>query len=122
MTGARLAGLVLDRWRHLPELQYRPLLKMALTALDKPKDDKPAETYWAGHRRLAETYRTWPPDDSTHDPRERERLRLQLTRRVTEQIRHGLIPAGAIEIIDTGELVRLGHAQVYRLTLDREAA
>jgi len=41
---------------------------------------------------------------------------------VAEQIRHGLIPAGAVEIIETGQLVRLGHAQVYRLTLDREAA
>jgi hypothetical protein len=112
-VGAQLVGRVLDHWQHLPDVQYRVLLRMAHTALDWPRRDQPAATYWGGHELLARTLRRdWP---AATDPRSRQQrdVILRDVRRACVE----LVKDGAIEIIDTGRTVRSGHAQVYRLTL-----
>jgi hypothetical protein len=112
-VGATLVSMVLDRWSHLPEPQYRTLLRMALTALDEPSGGKPPAQYWGGNERIARIWRQpFPEGDSD----EEERRRKSTLKNVQKAI-HALIKEGAIEIIDTGRPVRSGHAQVYRLTL-----
>jgi hypothetical protein len=93
---------------------------MALTALDDPKPDKPAATYYGGHERIATTFRTWPADDSPHSPEERTRRRRNILREVRRAI-EGLEAAGAVKVTDPARLVTTGVSQSYRLTLKREA-
>ena len=113
MIGGRLVSLVVDRWHHLPDLQYRTLICMAATALDVPKTGKPAETYWGGHERIARSWRQPYPDGNTDKDCQRRANVLRDVRRACR----ALVDAKAIEIVETDQTVRIGHAQVYRLTL-----
>jgi hypothetical protein len=114
VIGATLVSYVLDRWRHLPERQYRALLCMAVVALDKTsKDGKAPGLYFGGHERIARTWRQPYPDDDTDEARKRREDILHEVRKTCRALRE----AKAIEIVDTGEPVRDGQAQTYRLTL-----
>lgn len=99
--GANLVAQVLTRWTHVSDRAFRVLVRMALTALDKPKDDAPAATYFAGRELLAMTLRT---EGGT------EQSRYRAVAKVIAE----LIEARAIERTDSG---RTGHNAVYRLTL-----
>jgi hypothetical protein len=114
--GARLVGLVLLCWTDLPERQFRILLRMAYTALDAPsKDGTPVEMYWGGHEPLAMTLRGRYPDG---DGEQARKARANLLRHVRTEVA-ALRKAGACEVVDTGKVVRQGHAQTYLLTLDQ---
>jgi hypothetical protein len=114
VTGARLVGQVLCRWRELPELQYRALLCMALTALDDPTEKHPAATYWGGYERIAGTWRApFPEDDGTPETRKRRKNTLNEVRKVMR----ALEAAGAVKVVDTGKLPCPGNAQTFRLVI-----
>lgn len=53
--GAELVGLVSTKWAHLRSVsQYKILIRMALTALDRPAGpEKPAGMYFGGWEALA---------------------------------------------------------------------
>ena len=110
LMGAALVGEVLARWTHLPDRQFRVLLRMALTALDQPNGDKPARLYFGGHVVLAMTLRSPYPEG---DDEEAERARATIHRRVREAVA-GLIEAGAIQRDGTAHT---GHQQDYWITL-----
>lgn len=99
--GAHLVARVLADWTHVSDRAFRVLVRMALTALDKPKDGNPADTYFGGRELLAMTLRS---DGGSEDSRNR------IVARVVAE----LIKVGAIERTDSG---RTGHNAVYRLTL-----
>lgn len=99
--GANLVAQVLTSWAHLPDRPFRVLVRMALTALDKPQNGHPAHVYFAGWELLALTLRS---DGGTEQSRKRA-----IARAVSD-----LIDEGAIERADAG---RTGHKAVYRLTL-----
>lgn len=101
-----------DHWSHLPDLQFRALGRMALTALDQPNGDVPAATYFGGHERIAQAWRSpWPEGDDEESKRKRRNL-LNDVRKVIR----ALEGAGAVKPLDTGT-VRLGHSQRYLLTI-----
>jgi hypothetical protein len=108
--GASLVGEVLARWTHLPDRQFRILLRMAHTALDNPKDDQPARLYFGGHVLLAMTLRTPYPYG---DDQESDRARATIHRHVREAVA-GLIEQSAIERHGTAHT---GHQQDYWITL-----
>jgi hypothetical protein len=99
--GAELVGLVLVRWTHVSDRAFRILIRMALTALDSPKDGNPAATYRGGRDLLAMSLRT---DKGTLETRYRA-----VKRAIAE-----LSEAGAIQHIHGGWA---GQRAVYRLTL-----
>jgi hypothetical protein len=101
--GAQLVNKALAHWTHVSDRAFRLLIRMAVTALDKPKDGKPASIYFGGRELLAMTLRTDKGSD-------RSRYRV-VARALAE-----LVDAGAIERADSG---RQGHNAVYRLTLSR---
>jgi hypothetical protein len=123
--GASLAKLVLYDWRDLPELEHKALMVMALTALDEPTGEHPAATYWGGHLRIAQSYRTWPDDDSRdrsgvpHAPKARARLRRNILREVRRAV-DGLEARGAVKVADPSRATAPGVSQAYVLTLRRE--
>lgn len=99
--GASLVAQVLARWTHVSDRAFRVLVRMAVTALDKPKDGKPANIYHGGRELLAMALRT---DGGSADTRYRA-----VKRAVAE-----LSEAGAIQHIQSGWA---GRNAVYRLTL-----
>lgn len=106
--GAGLVALVLTRWTHLPDQQWRVLVRMAHTALDQPRDGQPAATYYGGHELLARTLRReYPPPGKARDNVLRD----------VRRIAAGLAAAGAIKPIDTGQPIRQGNGRTYLLTL-----
>ena len=46
--GAYLVGFALANWSHVPDRAFRVLVRMALTALDYPNGDQPADLYFGG--------------------------------------------------------------------------
>lgn len=111
--GWRYVRAVLDDWAHLPDRRFRLLLGMARWVLDEPQGDVPAGTYWGGHERLARMLRVpLPPGDSPEDKRSRAGALRHVRREVGELVKTDK----AVEIVNTGQLVRQGHAQTYRLT------
>lgn len=104
--GASLVARVLTSWTHVSDRAFRVLVRMALTALDKPTEDTPADHYFAGRELLAMALRS---DGGT------EQSRFRVVARVVAE----LVEAGAIERTDSG---RTGHNAVYRLTLGDAAA
>ncbi|RLK13302.1 hypothetical protein DER29_4319 [Micromonospora sp. M71_S20] len=100
--GARLVGLVLARWTHLPDRAFRVAVRMALTALDEPTDKVPAATYFGGRDALANVLRN-----------ERGGTRDSVLRVVRLAI-EDLIDAGAAKRVSKG---RVGNNAVYELTL-----
>lgn len=117
--GATLVGLVVDRWADLPELQYRPLLRMALRSLDRSRGDIPAATCWVSDVELARTYRTPFPDDDD-DSSDGRRCRNNLLREV-RRARRALVAAGACKP-SPYRPPDLEPDYVYELTLRREVA
>lgn len=113
--GATLVLLVMDQWGHLPEREYRALMRMAVTALDKPANGKPAAMYYGGHLRIARTWRQPFPHGDTEADRKRRDNILREVRRVCDN----LIEAGAIQKAEMEQAVRIGTAQAYHLTLCR---
>lgn len=114
ITGARLVSQVLYHWRELPELQYRTLMCMALTALDDPTERYPAATYWAGYERIAGIWRSpFPEDDGTPEVRKKRKNILNEVRKVMR----ALETAGAVKVVDTGKLPCPGNAQTFKLTV-----
>jgi hypothetical protein len=100
--GASLVVQVLASWSHLSDRAFRVLVRMAVTALDKPQNGQPANIYRAGRDLLAMTLRS----EGSAETRYRA-----VKRAVAE-----LTEAGAIEHVKTGWA---GQNAVYRLTLDR---
>jgi hypothetical protein len=99
--GATLVTQVLAHWSHLSDRAFRVLVRMAVTALDKPQNGNPANIYRAGRDLLAMTLRS---EGSTE-------TRYRAVKRAVAE----LTEAGAIEHLVTGWA---GQNAVYRLTLD----
>lgn len=111
--GAQLVGLVLSKWTHLNDTDFRILLRMALTALDEESEGRPAHLYFGGHEFLASALRRpFPAGDSEQARKGRQNVLRDVRRSVK-----GLVDQGAIEVVDTGKAVRQGVAKTYRLTL-----
>jgi hypothetical protein len=109
--GAALIALVLMRWTHVSDGAFRVLSRMALTALDEPRDGKPADTYYGGRELLAMSLRQpFPLGDDEASARARDDI-FRRVRRFTAE----LIKEGAIERVG---IARDGRNQVYRLTLE----
>ena len=105
---------MLDNWSHLPDLQFRALLRMAHTALDTyGKNGEPPARYYGGHEWIARTWRAPYPDGDSDDEKRKRRNVLNEVRRAMR----ALETAGAVKALDDGQQVRLGHAQAYLLTL-----
>lgn len=100
--GAHLVGFVLTRWTHVSDRAFRVLVRMAHTALDKPKEGQPAGVYRGGRELLAMALRS---EKGTPETRYRA-----VKRAVAE-----LSQAGAIQHVQGGWA---GQNSVYRLTLE----
>lgn len=101
--GAELVSLALAHWTHVSDRAFRVLMRMALTAMDKPAQGRPAAVYHGGRELLAMTLRS---DKGTAETRYRS-----VKRALSE-----LAEEGAIQHLQTGWA---GQRAVYRLTLDR---
>lgn len=101
--GANLATQAFAHWSHLSDRAFRVLLRMCLTALDKPKDGSPAAVYFAGRELLAMSLRS-----DGGSPRTRYRTVAKAIAELTE--------VGVIEHLATGWA---GQNAVYRLNLGR---
>lgn len=111
--GAQLVALVLSRWKHLNDTEFRILIRMALTALDQENDGHPPHLYFGGHEFLATALRRPFPEGDDDQAR---KARQNVLRDVRRSVK-GLVDQGAIEVVDTGRAVRQGVAKTYRLTL-----
>jgi hypothetical protein len=111
--GIQLANVVSVTWAHLPERQYKILMRMALTALDSPNErGQPPRVFWGGWEPLSLALARDVPDED--DPRdEAQKRRRRLCREVSE-ITSALVSAGAIK---PQEWARKGHQQTWKLTL-----
>jgi len=107
-----MVGRVLDHWSHLPDLQFRALLRMAHTALDTPSPDgKPPAQYHGGYERIARTWRPGWPDDDEPEAAKRRRTILNEVRKSLR----ALETAGALKPIGLPPVP--GRSQAYLLTL-----
>lgn len=102
--GATLVAQVLSDWSWLPDRAFRVLVRMALTALDRPRGETPAATYFGGHELLALTLRSGSRGGTAKTVKREVREAVQIC-----------VSAGAVRRI--GE-ARAGHNGTYRLTLD----
>jgi hypothetical protein len=102
--GANLVVQALAGWTHVSDRAFRVLIRMAVTALDKPNKGRPAATYLGGRELLAMSLRS---DGGTPETRYRA-----VKRALAE-----LTEAGAIRHLQSGWA---GQNAVYRLTLDGE--
>ncbi|KUO21467.1 hypothetical protein AQJ91_09025 [Streptomyces dysideae] len=111
--GAQLVALVFARWTHLNDTDFRILMRMALTALDQERDGAPPHLYFGGHRLLAESLRRpFPQGDSEQARKARQNILKDVQRSVKR-----IAAEGALEVVDTGRVVRQGEARTYKLTL-----
>lgn len=109
--GYQIANAVSVQWAHLPERQFKVLMRMALMALDRPNDKgKPARIYHGGWEVLALALNRDVPDEDDPDPVARRR-RARLCREVTE-VTSALVTAGAVK---PSEQARRGHQQSWLL-------
>lgn len=117
LTGGRLFKRVVTHWSGLHHAEWRVLATMAGTALDDPDPARGLEAalYWGGHAHLARALGT--PDPDAADPRSVARWNGAL--RNMRRYVSGLIEVKAIEIVDTGQMIRDGHAQTYRLLVEQ---
>lgn len=104
--GANLVTQVLAQWTHLSDRAFRVLVRMAVTALDKPKDGKPANIYHGGRELLAMSLRSEKGSTGT---------RYRSVKRAVAE----LSEAGAIQHLRSGWA---GQNAVYRLTLGNAQA
>ncbi|MEU4578951.1 hypothetical protein [Nonomuraea sp. NPDC023979] len=108
--GAQLVAAVLANWTHVSDVEFRILVRMALTALDHPKGDRPAALYFGGHEALALALRRpFPTGDDEASEKARQNILRDVRRAVTS-----LIKQGAIESVGGG---RAGRRAEYRLLL-----
>ncbi|CNE44904.1 Uncharacterised protein [Mycobacterium tuberculosis] len=111
--GAQLVTLVFVRWTHVSDTAFRILMRMAVTALDHEKDGRPACLYFGGREPLARALRRpFPEGDSEKAKKARKNIYGDVRRAIKE-----LVEEGAVEIVDTGKYVQVGHRQTYRLHL-----
>lgn len=103
--GAELVSLALAHWTHVSDRAFRVLMRMSLTALDKPSKGRPAAVYHGGRELLAMSLRS---DKGSMD------TRFRVVKRALAE----LATEGAIEHLQTGWT---GQNSVYRLTLERRA-
>lgn len=102
MMGVQLANVAIIRWAPvISDRAFRVLMRMSLTALDKPSNGQPAAHYFGGLDLLSMTLRGG--GDPTH----------RTTRRALSE----LVSVGAIESAQKG---KRGARAVYRLTLDAD--
>jgi len=101
--GAHLVAEVLARWTDVSDRAFRILVRMAVTALDKPQNGQPACIYRGGRELLAMSLRS-----EKGSARTRNRAVAKAVAELTE--------LGAIEHLVTGWA---GQNAVYRLTLSR---
>lgn len=99
--GANLVTQVLAHWTHVSDRAFRVLVRMAVTALDKPSKGTPAAVYHGGRELLAMTLRNQEWSERTK------------YRKVQEALAE-LSKAGAIHHVQSGWA---GQRAVYRLTL-----
>lgn len=104
--GASLVVQVLASWSHLSDRAFRVLVRMAVTALDKPQNGQPAAIYRGGRELLAMSLRSEKGTERTRN------------RAVAKAVAE-LTDAGAIEHLVTGWA---GQNAVYRLTLGNTRA
>jgi hypothetical protein len=104
--GASLVVQVLANWSHLSDRAFRVLVRMAVTALDKPQNGQPAAIYHGGRELLAMSLRSKGGTDRTR------------YRSVAEAVAE-LTDAGAIQHLAIGWA---GQNAVYRLTLSNVKA
>lgn len=88
---------------------------MAETALDDRTEKHAPGLYWGGHAYLARALGT--PDPDPDDPRSLARWNGAL--RNVRRYCSGLVEAKAVEVVDTGQVIRDGHAQTYRLLVEQ---
>lgn len=100
--GAELVGLALAHWTHVSDRAFRVLMRMSLTALDKPNKGRPAAVYHGGRELLAMTLRS-----------RKGTVRTQY--RMVQEALAELSGEGAIQHLQSGWA---GQKAVYRLTLD----
>lgn len=104
--GASLVVQVLVSWSHLSDRAFRVLVRMAVTALDKPQNGQPAGIYHGGREMLSMSLRSKGGTERTR------------YRSVAEAVAE-LTEAGAIQHLATGWA---GQNAVYRLTLGATTA
>lgn len=108
--GARLVGALVAKHPDLSDRAFRVAVRMALSALDEPRDGRPAHLYFNGWEVLALALgRDLPPAGSA-DPAERHRRRLasESVRRAVQE----LVARGLVEPLGTAHR---GSRQAYRL-------
>lgn len=106
MMGVQLANVAVARWApHVSDRAFRVLMRMSLTALDKPSNGQQAAVYFGGVELLVMTLR--PGRGGGEE---------SLYRTVRKALNE-LVKLGAIESMERG---RRGHRAVYRLTLDAD--
>jgi hypothetical protein len=103
--GAQMVAQVLACWTDVSDRAFRVLVRMALTALDKPQNGHSAGIYRGGRDLLALSLRSDGSDETKY---------RAVKRAIAE-----LTEVGAIEHIATGWA---GQNAVYRLTLSRRKA
>jgi hypothetical protein len=104
MLGATLVNQAIQNWGpHLSDRAFRVLIAMAVTAKDKPSQDRPAKLYFAGQEYLVRALR-----------RERGGTEDNAIRTVKRAIQE-LIQVGAIRCT---QAAILGSTAVYQLTLN----
>lgn len=111
--GVELVGLVSAKWGHLPAGPFKLLVRMAVTALDKPNaKGQPGAVYWGGWVDLALALnRDIPDDDGTEETmRRRKHIRDEVIRHTSALTRAGAIKP-AVE--NPGRNVK----QTWKLTL-----
>src|SRR4051812_49097393 len=65
LMGATLVTQVLAHWSHVSDRAFRVLVRMAVTALDKPQNGNPANIYRGGRELLAMSLRNKGGTDRT---------------------------------------------------------
>lgn len=103
--GAELVSLVLAHWTHVSDRAFRVLVRMSLTALDKPSKGRPAGVYHGGRELLAMSLRS-------------EKGTAETRYRAVKRALSELADEGAIQHLKTGWS---GQNSVYRLTLERRS-
>ena len=103
LMGAGLVALVLTHWTHVSDPAFRVLVRMSLTALDKPQNGHEPKIYRGGRELLAMSLRSDKGSEQT---------RFRAVRKALAE----LSEAGAIQHLQLGWA---GQRSVYRLTLDR---
>ena len=103
--GARNVKAVFEQWAHLPRLQFRVLVWMANSSLDKPMGGKPAGQYWGGRDDLATNVlgRSMPPSVADDESTSKENRKAALaSKKAVQRVVRSLTDAGAIVRVGGG--------------------